>query len=57
MLTRGLIKKCQKCGYDKEPKILGVHHIDHDRNNNALSNLAVLCANCHSLAHLKHISH
>ena len=57
MLSRSLINKCNRCGYDEEPLILGVHHQDRNRNNNHLSNLEVLCPNCHSLEHLKHISH
>lgn len=55
MLIRGLIKICNRCGYDKEPLILGVHHRDRNRKNNTLENLEVLCPNCHSLEHLKHI--
>lgn len=57
MMVRGLIEKCTDCGYDREIKILGVHHVDKDRKNNTLSNLIVLCPNCHSLRHLKHIPH
>lgn len=57
MLTRNLIILCNRCGYNKEPKILGVHHKDRDRNNNDLINLEVLCPNCHSLEHMKHICH
>jgi hypothetical protein len=57
MITRGMIKECQKCGYKEVPAILGVHHIDENRDNNHPGNLAVLCPNCHSLAHMKHISH
>lgn len=57
MLSRKLINKCNRCNYDSEPLILGVHHKDRDRNNNDLSNLEILCPNCHSLEHLKHISH
>lgn len=52
-----MVVKCVRCGYSEHPEILGVHHIDEDRNNNTLSNLAVLCPNCHSLAHRKHIPH
>lgn len=55
MIARGLLNECQKCGYDTEKKILGVHHIDRNRNNNEMNNLMVLCPNCHSLEHLKHI--
>lgn len=57
MIARGMISKCEKCGYNKEPKILGVHHKDENRNNNELSNLIVLCPTCHSLEHVKHIPH
>lgn len=49
---RGLIDKCVKCGYDDEPNILVVHHSDRDRRNNALSNLEILCPNCHAIEHL-----
>lgn len=55
MKVRGLIKNCEKCGYSEEPRILGVHHKDNNRKNNELENLVVLCPNCHSLEHLKHI--
>lgn len=55
MLRRGLITQCGRCGYATEPKILGVHHKDRNRKNNALDNLEVVCPNCHSLEHAKHI--
>ena len=57
MLRRGLLTRCSRCGYDVEPRILGVHHIDRDRDNNDLSNLEVLCPNCHSLEHMCHTPH
>jgi 5-methylcytosine-specific restriction endonuclease McrA len=57
MLRRGLINKCKICGYDVQPKILGVHHKDRNPKNNDMSNLEVLCPNCHSLEHMKHIEH
>jgi hypothetical protein len=57
MLRRNLINQCNRCSYNKEPRILGVHHKDRNRDNNNISNLEVLCPNCHSLEHLKHISH
>lgn len=57
MLKRNLINKCERCGYDKYIKILGVHHIDRNRNNNSIQNLEVLCPNCHSEEHMKHICH
>lgn len=41
---------CKKCSYSNIDA-LEVHHIDNNRNNNALENLEVLCANCHTLQH------
>lgn len=32
-------------------RILAVHHIDEDRTNNTIENLAWLCHNCHYLVH------
>lgn len=43
----GLMHECQKCGYNKIPSILQVHHKDRNRENNDISNLEVLCPNCH----------
>lgn len=57
MEARGLIVRCERCGYDKEPRILGIHHRDRNPRNNNLSNLEVICPNCHSLEHRKHITH
>lgn len=57
MLKRNQIVICERCGYDTHPEILGVHHKDRDRKNNDLSNLEVLCPNCHSLEHSKHVCH
>ena len=39
--------KCYICGYDDDERILEVHHIDENRNNNDISNLKILCPNCH----------
>jgi len=44
--------KCERCGIE-HPCLLQVHHIDENRKNNDLSNLIILCANCHLLAHCK----
>jgi len=57
MLSRNMLKECERCGYNDEPCILGVHHKDRNRLNNELSNLEVLCPNCHSLEHMKHTPH
>jgi len=43
--------KCSKCGYDKIPQILAVHHIDTDRNNTSIENLELLCGTCHDEVH------
>lgn len=42
---------CIRCGYSNKIT-LEVHHKDKDRNNNEISNLEILCANCHCLEHL-----
>lgn len=57
MLRRDMIKQCEKCGYGKEPRILGIHHKDRNRHNNNADNLVILCPNCHSIEHMKHIPH
>lgn len=40
--------KCAVCGYNEEPRILQVHHKDSNRSNNDVSNLCILCPNCHA---------
>lgn len=45
-------RKCEECGLDEwlgEPITLEVHHIDGNSLNNELSNLKLLCPNCHSM--------
>lgn len=44
------LKKCVLCGIT-DTRILAVHHIDKDRYNNKVQNLAWLCHNCHYLVH------
>lgn len=39
--------KCKICGWDKDERILEVHHIDENRKNNELNNLIILCPICH----------
>lgn len=44
-------RKCECCGlseWNSIPITLQAHHIDGDRTNNVLENLALLCPNCHS---------
>lgn len=38
---------CKICGWDQDERILEVHHIDEDRENNTLNNLCILCPICH----------
>ena len=39
--------KCACCGWDEDERILEVHHIDNNHNNNQLDNLILLCPTCH----------
>jgi len=41
---------CRRC-YKEDKRVLLVHHLDHNRKNNVLSNLVWLCYNCHYLVH------
>ncbi len=43
---------CNLCGL-VDKRVLAVHHIDHNRKNNDLSNLRWLCMNCHVITHLE----
>lgn len=44
---------CQSCGWNIEPAVLEMHHKDRDRANNHISNLTVICPNCHALDHYR----
>jgi hypothetical protein len=44
-------QKCERCGYDKYPEILEVHHKDRSRKNGTSANLELLCPNCHAEEH------
>ena len=39
---------CTYCGFGI-PEILEVAHLDQDRKNNSIENLAILCGNCHKM--------
>jgi hypothetical protein len=44
-------EQCEKCGvttWNSEKLILHLDHIDGNKYNNRLSNLQILCPNCHS---------
>src|SRR3990172_8298500 len=43
-------KICRLCK-TTDYRVLAVHHIDKDRENNMLENLVWLCNNCHFLVH------
>lgn len=43
--------KCQRCGYDKDIRLLDIHHADGQHNNNNWSNLRVICVMCHAEHH------
>lgn len=47
-----LPNRCNRCGYNSNMLALIVHHIDKDRTNNNISNLEIICANCHMIEHL-----
>lgn len=45
-------RQCECCGNTEhmgKPIPLQLHHIDGDRSNNQISNIQILCPNCHSL--------
>ena len=39
---------CAYCGFGV-PEVLEVGHLDGDRSNNSVENLAILCPNCHKM--------
>ena len=50
MLRYKIPKVCGICK-TKDSRVLAVHHIDRDKKNSSISNLAWLCHNCHFLLH------
>lgn len=40
--------QCEICGDNEDVRLLDVHHIDGNRNNNSIENLMVLCVKCHA---------
>lgn len=44
-------RQCERCQYNKHKAAIVVHHKDRNRENNDISNLEVLCANCHAIEH------
>ncbi len=52
-MLRDTVKACQLCGWNDEPGVLELHHIDHNRKNNTPENVKLVCPNCHSIEHYK----
>ncbi|MEK7477763.1 MAG: HNH endonuclease signature motif containing protein [Patescibacteria group bacterium] len=50
MLGNSVPKICKMCK-EKDARVLAVHHIDQNRKNYKVENLAWLCHNCHHLVH------
>jgi len=50
LIRSGRQRICVSCGIN-DPRILTAHHLDHNRENNNLSNLVWLFFNCHFLVH------
>lgn len=57
LMKRGAFTECGRCGWAKLPSLLGVHHKDRDHKNNRPENIEILCPNCHSEEHMKHVVH
>lgn len=50
LIDCGLAIECENCG---STEFLVVHHIDHNRKNNDIKNLQLLCRSCHIKLHCK----
>lgn len=50
LLRAGTVQICRRCNLN-DVRILIVHHIDRNRQNNEVDNLIWLCHNCHYLIH------
>lgn len=44
--------RCNRCPYEKDERVLQVHHRNHDHSDDRPENLEILCANCHLEEHL-----
>ena len=49
-LYKEVTKNCKICSFDK---IVEMHHLDHNKNNNSNDNLVGLCPNHHKMLHSK----
>ena len=50
LLRNGRTETCKRCGLI-DRRVLAVHHVDKNRQNNDVANLLWLCHNCHYLIH------
>lgn len=50
MINKSELLVCKRCSRN-DMRVLAVHHIDRNRQNNDISNLMWLCRNCHFLIH------
>ncbi len=50
LLKSKIEQKCRLCK-TQDKRVLAVHHLDKNRQNNKLNNLVWLCHNCHFLVH------
>ena len=50
MKEHGIEPVCKNCDIT-DKRVLLIHHIDHNRKNNNITNLVWLCRNCHYLIH------
>ncbi len=50
MIRSKIKRECVQCKIS-DTRLLVVHHLDHNRTNNKLSNLVWICFNCHHLVH------
>lgn len=50
LLRTKVSQVCRRCKID-DKRILAVHHLDRNRQNNKVDNLIWLCHNCHYLLH------
>lgn len=43
--------QCWTCAESFSKELLLVHHLDHDRHNNVIENLELVCKRCHQIEH------
>jgi hypothetical protein len=51
--------RCEQCGYGgagEHPEILQIHHRDRNNRNNVITNLILLCPNCHTWEHYRTVT-